>query len=140
KAAGSEPYISKLETRAHSAGGLTRPPLCTFTWGSNMPVFKGVVEDLAVKYTMFLPDGTPCRATATLSMKQSDHLLNKEQADKANKDEAAKKGAKVAPGERADTAAQKTGHGASNTRQCMSDNNVDNPQKIRGGNMRGPSR
>src|SRR5262249_60602433 len=115
KAAGSEPYISKLETRAHSAGGLTRPPLCTFTWGSNMPVFKGVVEDLAVKYTLFLPDGTPCRATATLSMKQSDHLLNKEQADKANKDEASKqKGAKGAPSERAGTAAQKTVHGTSN--------------------------
>src|SRR5215470_12072359 len=91
-------YISNLEKLALIDSGLKRPPLCTFTWGSNMPVFKGVVADMNVKYTMFLPDGTPCRATATLSMKQSDHLLNKEQADKANKDEAAKKGAKVAPG------------------------------------------
>jgi hypothetical protein len=79
-------YVSKLEKLALIDDSLKRPPLCTFTWGNNMPVFKGVVEDLNVKYTLFLPDGTPCRATVNLKMKQSSHLLNKKEAEKANKD------------------------------------------------------
>jgi hypothetical protein len=47
-----------------------RPPICIFRWGS-FPPFQGVIEQLAVKYTMFFPDGTPCRATATVRMKES---------------------------------------------------------------------
>src|SRR5215471_3006538 len=115
-------YISKLEKMALIDGGLKRPPLCTFTWGSNMPVFKGVVEDLNVKYTLFLPDGTPCRATASLSMKQADTLMNKDQSDKAYKDEAEakRKGANAAPGTRGDTLANQTGHGPAGRRQCYS--------------------
>jgi hypothetical protein len=40
-----------------------------FKWG-NFPPFKGVIEQLSVKYTMFFPDGTPCRATATVKLKE----------------------------------------------------------------------
>src|SRR5229473_2651880 len=46
-----------------------RPPLVIFTWGSTS--FKGVVESLTLRYTMFLPDGKPCRATANLSIKEA---------------------------------------------------------------------
>jgi hypothetical protein len=87
-----ETYISQLETLALIDDTHKRPPLCTFTWGSKMPnggggarVFKGVVESLNVKYTLFLPDGTPCRATVTLKMKQAERLLNKQEAKEANK-------------------------------------------------------
>src|SRR5438874_2552795 len=37
-----------------------RPPVILFIWGRF--TFKGVVESLAQKYTMFLSDGTPVRA------------------------------------------------------------------------------
>jgi hypothetical protein len=38
-------------------------------WGGKKFLdFKGVITNLAVKYTMFLPDGTPVRATATVSL------------------------------------------------------------------------
>src|SRR5437762_14231542 len=30
----------------------------------------GFIESLTVRYTMFLPDGKPCRATANVSMKE----------------------------------------------------------------------
>ena len=33
-----------------------------------------VVEKVGVKYTMFLPDGTPCRATVTMSFKEASAL------------------------------------------------------------------
>lgn len=56
-----------------------------FYWGG-MPRFKGVVESLAVKYTLFLPDGTPTRATVSLRMKEAGGALNKKgEAKEANK-------------------------------------------------------
>jgi hypothetical protein len=55
-----------------------RPPLVMFSWGGFS--FKGVVESLALRYTMFLPDGKPCRATANLSIKEAQTA--KEQLEK----------------------------------------------------------
>jgi Contractile injection system tube protein/LysM domain len=46
-----------------------RPPLVQFQWGDF--TFKGVIESLALRYTMFLSDGKPCRATANLSVKEA---------------------------------------------------------------------
>jgi hypothetical protein len=63
-----------------------RPPMCIFLWGKNFPSFMGVIESLNVKYTMFLPDGTPVRATATLKMKQADKLtVGSKEGDKKKK-------------------------------------------------------
>jgi nucleoid-associated protein YgaU len=39
-----------------------------FAWGGFK--FTGFIESLTVRYTMFLPDGKPCRATANVSMKE----------------------------------------------------------------------
>jgi hypothetical protein len=55
-----------------------RPPLVMFSWGSFK--FKGVVESLTLRYTMFLPDGKPCRATANLQIKEAKTA--KEQLEK----------------------------------------------------------
>jgi len=68
-------YISALEQLALIQDETKRPPLVTVTWGT-MPAFQGVISHLNVKYTMFLPDGTPCRATASIRMKQATSLLN----------------------------------------------------------------
>lgn len=43
------------------------PPMCLFTWGKFN--FKGYVEKVDQKFTMFLSDGIPVRATATLTMR-----------------------------------------------------------------------
>lgn len=42
---------------------LHRPPRCELSWGGAQ-LFFGVLTRLDVKLTMFLPDGTPVRATA----------------------------------------------------------------------------
>ena len=47
------------------------PPLCLFTWGENFPAFKGVIESLSIRYTQFLPDGTPLRAICAVTMKEA---------------------------------------------------------------------
>lgn len=69
-------YITALENLAKVDDNLKRPPMVQFVWGSNLPVFQGVVDHLAVTYTLFLPDATPVRATVVLHMRQSNTLMN----------------------------------------------------------------
>ncbi|MDB4964466.1 MAG: LysM domain [Myxococcales bacterium] len=44
-----------------------RPPVILFIWGRF--TFKGVIESLSQKYTMFLSDGTPVRAECGLKIR-----------------------------------------------------------------------
>ncbi len=44
-----------------------RPPTILFVWGRF--TFKGVIESLSQKYTMFLSDGTPVRAECALKIR-----------------------------------------------------------------------
>lgn len=59
-----------------------RPPLVMFSWGGF--TFKGVIETLTLRYTMFLPDGKPCRATANLSIKEAQTAKEQLQANPRN--------------------------------------------------------
>ncbi|THF73419.1 LysM peptidoglycan-binding domain-containing protein [Cohnella fermenti] len=47
---------------------LHAPPLCKFVWGSLQ--FKGIVEKVVQKYTMFLDSGLPVRATLTVTFRE----------------------------------------------------------------------
>ncbi|HEY1370509.1 MAG TPA: LysM peptidoglycan-binding domain-containing protein [Gaiellaceae bacterium] len=44
------------------------PPVCTFTWGQFS--LRCVVERVSGSFTLFLDDGTPVRATLTVSFKE----------------------------------------------------------------------
>jgi hypothetical protein len=48
----------------------SRPPLCLFQWGPNWS-FKAAVTSLSVKYTLFRQDGTPVRATASITLQEA---------------------------------------------------------------------
>ena len=52
----------------------SRPAKVMVVWGGGLPEFEGVLESLATKFTMFLTDGTPVRATATLRIKEANAL------------------------------------------------------------------
>lgn len=52
-----------------------RPPVCVFVWGSAVR-FIGVIESMQTKYTMFLADGTPCRAVVSLKIKRALQLYS----------------------------------------------------------------
>lgn len=49
-------------------GPLHRPPVCLFTWGKFN--FDCVVERVGGRFTLFLADGTPVRATLSVSFKE----------------------------------------------------------------------
>jgi hypothetical protein len=63
-----------------------RPPRVQFVWKDTNPLGTGaycaVLTSVDVTYTMFLDDGTPCRAKVTVSCSQVDPL---EGADKFSK-------------------------------------------------------
>ena len=41
------------------------PPLCRLSWGTQSEIFTGVLTSLDQRFTLFLSDGTPVRATLT---------------------------------------------------------------------------
>jgi nucleoid-associated protein YgaU len=44
------------------------PPICKIVWGCFS--FRGVLDHVSGRYTLFLPDGTPVRATLSVSFKE----------------------------------------------------------------------
>jgi len=75
-------HTDKLMKLALVDSDLHRPPLVMFQWGST--TFQGVLETLSLRFTMFLSDGKPCRATANLSIKESKTAAEQTTADPNN--------------------------------------------------------
>ena len=52
-----------------------RPPKVSVKWaGGRIPDFQGVIEEVSTRYTMFLADGTPVRATCRLVIREASHV------------------------------------------------------------------
>lgn len=69
-----QPLLSFTEVKKDANSDTEkRPPMCELIWGQ-FPRFKGVIESVQTKFTMFLSDGTPVRATCNVKMKQADEL------------------------------------------------------------------
>jgi hypothetical protein len=66
--------LAEIDTTDNKKG---RPPVCTIVWGprvdpyAGLP-FTGVVESLTQKFTLFLEDGTPVRATLDINFKEGE--------------------------------------------------------------------
>jgi hypothetical protein len=50
-----------------------RPPQVKVTWGT-LPEFKGVLESVSTKYTMFNQAGMPVRCTCSVKFKEANRL------------------------------------------------------------------
>jgi nucleoid-associated protein YgaU len=59
-------------TTSSLSKNLPCPPILAFEWGSNkiLADFKGYLKHVSAKYTMFRADGTPIRATASISLEE----------------------------------------------------------------------
>jgi nucleoid-associated protein YgaU len=57
-------------THTEPGGDKKRPPTVTFSWGKTV-TFPSVCTNLSVTFTLFRPDGTPIRASATLDLVQA---------------------------------------------------------------------
>lgn len=58
----------KVEDLAMVDADQHRPPRCQFSWGKFN--FVGILESVTQKYTMFLEDGTPVRASLRVKFKE----------------------------------------------------------------------
>lgn len=63
-----EKYIEPLEKLMAIKSELHAPPHCMVSWGTFQ--FKGVLESMDKKYTLFSLEGTPVRARVTLKFKE----------------------------------------------------------------------
>jgi len=63
-------------------GDLHAPPPVLFVWGSFK--FQAVVEKLSQRFTMFLENGTPVRATLSVSFKQYQPIQEQLRAPRRN--------------------------------------------------------
>ena len=60
---------AKLKEKKKNKAG--RPPSVQFSWGLSWS-FKAVLTSVSVTYTLFLPNGTPVRATAKVAFQQTE--------------------------------------------------------------------
>ena len=63
-------FTDKVFKLAIVDGDKHRPPVCRLIWGEAGELLQGVLERLDQKFTMFMEDGTPVRATLTCSFKE----------------------------------------------------------------------
>jgi hypothetical protein len=71
-------FVSKLLKLAevmdeNGAEEKKRPPQVKVTWGT-LPEFKGVLESVSTKYTMFNKAGMPVRCTCSVKFKEANRL------------------------------------------------------------------
>jgi len=68
-------YTRKIANLMEIDPTLHAPPICEFTWGPPLGTpegiqFKGIIEKVSQKFTYFLDDGTPVRATLNVTFKE----------------------------------------------------------------------
>ncbi|MCP4369592.1 MAG: LysM peptidoglycan-binding domain-containing protein [Deltaproteobacteria bacterium] len=68
-------YTSKVMELLKIDRKLHAPPVCKFDWGGSpisgdKKVFRGVIDSVSQKFTMFLDGGTPVRATLAVSISE----------------------------------------------------------------------
>lgn len=112
------------------AQGLPQPPLLRFIWGPNpvLQAFQGYLKSVQAKYTMFRRDGTPVRATATISLEEVTP-----QAASQNPTSGAREGRRahvVAEGESLTSIAHAEYGLAAMWRGLASFNGIDDPMRL----------
>ena len=58
------------------------PPICRFIWGKF--IFPCIIERVSKKFTMFLSDGTPVRATLNISLKEKTEIISQNKGTPKN--------------------------------------------------------
>jgi hypothetical protein len=135
-------YESKKDVRAEHTDKIMklalvdadkhRPPLVMFSWGGF--TFKGVVEALTLRYTMFLPDGKPCRATANLSIKEAQTAKEQLEANPRNSPDHTKRRT-VKTGETLSLIAHQEYDDPAEWRRIADANGIDDPKDVKPGTV-----
>jgi hypothetical protein len=108
------------------------PPICEVSWGSFW--FRGVVDSVSGKFTLFLADGTPVRATLTVSFKEFldiDALVQVQPTQSADH----RKNRVVRSGDRIDNIANEEYGDPGKWRPIAEENDMDDPDELEPGHV-----
>jgi hypothetical protein len=108
------------------------PPICDIAWGTFR--FRGVLDHVSGKFTLFLADGTPVRATLSVSFKE---FIDVEALVKVHPTESAdhRKTRVVKSGDRIDNIASDEYGDPSQWRPIAEANDLDEPDQLQPGHV-----
>jgi nucleoid-associated protein YgaU len=109
-----------------------RPPECSFQWG-RVWTFKAVVTNITQKFTMFLEDGTPTRATVDLQLKQAQDSARFPAQNPTSGGVAGYRTHTVMQGETLDFIAAEEYGEARHWRYIATVNDIEDPRRLRPG-------
>jgi len=107
--------------------GTHAPPICDIFWGSFS--FRGVLDHVSGKFTLFLSDGTPVRATLTVTFKEYidvDQLVRVHPTQSADH----RKTRIVKSADRLDIIASEEYGDPEKWRPIAEENNLDDPDQL----------
>lgn len=119
--------IAELALPTDAGKESNHPPTCLFSWGKFN--FKGKIEKVEQKFTMFLSNGTPVRATVTITLKPS---VTAKEILKMQGIEACRKVRIIKEGDRLDLIAAEELKDAHLWRNIAQTNNIRDPLKFPG--------
>lgn len=109
---------------------LHAPPICLFIWGTFL--FPCIIETVSKRFTMFLPDGTPVRATLTVTLKEyKEHEVQVKEISRQSADRT--KTWQVKQGDSLWLIAAKEYGDPDLWRPIAEANDIDNPRILRSG-------
>jgi nucleoid-associated protein YgaU len=82
-------YTRKLTELLDIQADLHAPPLVEFRWGQHL-AFRAILERVGQRFTMFLEDGTPVRATLSVTFKEYKTVQEQIEAVKRNSSDVSK--------------------------------------------------
>jgi hypothetical protein len=111
-----------------------RPPMVRFQWGPVIS-FKAVITNLTQKFTMFKSDGTPVRATLTVTFKEAEEMGSFPAQNPTTASRPGYKTRIVKEAESLDWIAFEEYGDASLWRYIADVNDIENPRKINPGQV-----
>jgi len=112
----------------------SRPPMCTFQWGPNWS-FRAALTSLSVRYTLFREDGTPVRATASVTFQEGrdDASATTPQSNAVASGKSGSKARQVKSGENLPMIAHQEYGDAKQWRPIADANRLSDPENVKAG-------
>ena len=137
KGGSARDYVKKiisLTQISQSGSGDPEPPRCMFSWGTNFE-FEAVITNVSARFTLFRPDGTPVRATVSLTLKECKDPGVQKRQNPTSQGTTGHKVWVVRPGDTINGIAA-TEYGDPTVWRVIADaNDLDNPMDLRPGQI-----
>ena len=113
---------------------LGEPPTVIFVWGG-IKLFRAVMTNIVVKYTMFDENGVPTRATADCDFKEQSHPLDFLPAQNPTSRTEIRNTVRVTQGDRLDLIASRFYGDSRMWRAIAQANDLEDPFNLRPGQL-----